>query len=165
MSSDKIEVNVLFLINYCVDFIFFYDMFVQMRTPYRDATTGKLELDVKVISYTYFTSWFPLDIMSVLPFEMIQYMVPAKTTTAEGGGQSDDDLGQLALLKFFRLTRLLKLLRVVRASRKLKQAQVSSGLRYYSMEIGKASLCDVMHNLLLDGCFDCLFYSLDCLRL
>ena len=126
-----------FLINYCVDFIFFYDMFVQMRTPYRDQLTGKLVLDVKEISYAYMTSWFPLDIMSVLPFELIQYAFPADSSSEEGGG---GNLGELALLKFFRLTRLLKLLRVMRANRKLKQAQIGSGMRYFTLELIKVRL-------------------------
>lgn len=123
-----LNIDLRFLINYCVDLIFFYDMFVQMRTPYRDQITGKLVLDVKQISYAYLNSWFPLDIMSVLPFELIQYVVPSNNT---------EDLATLALLKFFRLTRLLKLLRIMRANRKLKQAQISSGMRYYSLELIK----------------------------
>jgi hypothetical protein len=114
-------------------------MFVQMRTPYRDPLTGKLILDVKQISYAYLTSWFPLDIMSVLPFDAIQYAVPkpAVDTTKVENGEEAENLGELGLLKFIRLTRLLKLLRVVRANRKLKQAQISSGMRYFTLELLK----------------------------
>jgi hypothetical protein len=110
-------------------------MFVQMRTPYRDKHTGRLILDIKQISYTYLTGWFPLDILSVLPFELIQYVVPTSSAAEEEG-----NLGELALLKFVRLTRLLKLLRVMRANRKLKQAQIASGFRYFSLELIKV-LC------------------------
>lgn len=165
IAEDKLVFDVRFLINYCVDFIFFYDMFVQMRTPYRDQLTGKLVLDVKEISYAYMTSWFPLDIMSVLPFELIQYAFPSSSS----GGQDEGNLGELALLKFFRLTRLLKLLRVMRANRKLKQAQIGSGMRYFTLELIKVRLVKTnsiltFHLLLfLDNCLCNFFNPLVCM--
>ena len=100
-------------------------MFIQMRTPYRDPLTGRVILDVKVISKMYLRGWFPLDLMTVLPFEFLQYIA------------KDDKLGTLTLLSFIRITRLFKLLRLLRASRKLKQAQIASGLRYLTIELLK----------------------------
>ncbi|KAJ3304038.1 hypothetical protein HDV03_003152 [Kappamyces sp. JEL0829] len=128
ITNDTLTIDVLFLINRCVDIIFFYDMLVQMRTPYRDPVTGSLVLDVNLITRSYLAGWFPLDLLSVLPFEFVQYAVP---------GGSHTSLSTLQLLRFFRLTRLFKLLRVFRASRKLKQAQIASGLRYFSIEMVK----------------------------
>lgn len=82
-------------------------------------------MDVKTIVYNYVTSWFPLDLVSVLPFEFLGGLMNGDST----------NISQLQLLRLVRLTRLLKLLRVFRASRKLKQAKIASGLRYETMGI------------------------------
>ncbi|KAI8925377.1 hypothetical protein BC831DRAFT_401278 [Entophlyctis helioformis] len=116
--TGHIQVDIMFLVNRVVDFIFFIDMFVQMRTPSRDPQTGKTIRDVRMISGRYWRSWGPIDLMSVLPFELLGFM-----------SAGTNNLTQLRLLRFLRLTRLLKLLRVLRASRKFKQWQIHSGLR------------------------------------
>lgn len=108
-----IHIDLLFVLNRFVDIIFFTDIFIQCRTPYRDEQTGRLVLDVKKITIKYVSSWFFLDLISVLPFEFLGNIL-----------HSGSSLAQLSLLRFFRLTRLLKLLRVFRASRKLKRLQV-----------------------------------------
>ncbi|KAJ3275367.1 hypothetical protein HDV01_000659 [Terramyces sp. JEL0728] len=126
-SNGAVNIDTLFLLNRFVDLIFFLDMFVQIRTPYRDARTGKLVLDSSVIATRYLASWFVLDLVSVLPFEYMNYIFPMKAT----------NLSTLKILRFVRLFRLLKLLRVFRASRKLKQAQIASGLRYATLELLK----------------------------
>jgi Ion transport protein len=79
-----------------VDIIFFTDIFIQIRTPYRDDSTGRLVLDIKQIAVRYITSWFFLDLISVLPFEFLGNFFHTGTA-----------LAQLGLLRFFRLTRLL----------------------------------------------------------
>jgi hypothetical protein len=48
--TDYVHVDLLFLINRFVDLIFFSDIFIQCRTPFRNETTGRLVLDIKVIS-------------------------------------------------------------------------------------------------------------------
>jgi hypothetical protein len=130
-ETSTINVDMLFLLNMCVDAIFFTDLFIQIRTPFRDEETGRLVLSIKRIFQKYASSWFVLDLVSVLPFDFIPYML--------GGG----GLQQLTLLRFVRLMRLLKLLRVFRASRKLKRLQVSSGLRYATLEISKIAVVTI----------------------
>ncbi len=131
-STNDITINIdlLFLINRFVDIIFFSDIFIQMRTPYRDEESGRLVFSVKKIASRYLKSWFLLDLVSVLPFEFLGNVL---TTSVDDSGS----VTQLSLLRFFRLTRLLKLLRVFRASRKLKSLQVSSGIRFVALEIIK----------------------------
>lgn len=133
-DSIAIHIDLLFLINRFVDVVFFTDMFVQCRTPYRDDTTGKLILSVRSITVRYLTSWFIIDLVSVLPFEFLGNII--------GGGQNSS-LSQLSILRFFRLTRLLKLLRVFRASRKLKKLQISSNLRYATLELLKITVVTI----------------------
>ncbi|KAJ3008180.1 hypothetical protein HKX48_008722 [Thoreauomyces humboldtii] len=117
--------DLLFLINRVVDLVFFFDMGVQIRTPYRDTQTGRLVRDGKLILARYMKSWFSIDLLSVIPFDVISNVA----------GGSASNLGQLRLLRFLRLARLLKLLRVLRASRKLKQWRVYIDLRYATLRI------------------------------
>ncbi|TPX69675.1 hypothetical protein SpCBS45565_g02243 [Spizellomyces sp. 'palustris'] len=124
IASDN-SINIMFLINRLVDLVFFIDMFVQIRTPYRDSQTGRLVRDGKSILLRYMKSWFLIDLVSVIPFELLNM--------GQGGGKKN--LSQLRLLRFLRLARLLKLLRVLRASRKLKQWQVYINLRYATLKI------------------------------
>lgn len=124
-DESVVKLDLLFFLNRFVDIVFFVDIFIQCRMPFRDEQTGHLILDVRKISSRYFKSWFFLDVISVLPFEFIGLILHTGSLT------------DLALLRFVRLTRLLKLLRVFRASRKLKRLQVSSGLRYSTLELLK----------------------------
>ncbi|KAJ3157239.1 hypothetical protein HDU89_002651 [Geranomyces variabilis] len=119
------NIDILFLVNRLVDIIFTIDMGVSIRTPFRDPQTGRLVRDGKLIFLRYLRSWFFIDLLSVIPFELIN--------TFSGGGHQN--LSQLRLLRFLRLARLLKLLRVLRASRKLKQWRVHIDLRYATMKM------------------------------
>ncbi|KAI8816090.1 uncharacterized protein EV422DRAFT_501651 [Fimicolochytrium jonesii] len=123
-------IDLLWLINRCVDIVFFLDMFVQIRTPYRDQQTGRLVRDGKAILSRYVKSWFLIDLLSIIPFEMIN----------QSSGSNSKNLSQLRLLRFLRLARLLKLLRVLRASRKLKQWRVYINLRYATLKLVQFSV-------------------------
>ena len=118
------------MINLCVDLVFITDLFLNFRTPYRDAQTGRIVRDGRQIAAKYAQTWFPLDFVSVMPFEYLGFM-QSETTSAE----SQANLTQLRLLRFLRLARLLKLLRVLRASRKLKQWQVYINLRFATLQL------------------------------
>lgn len=107
-------------------------MFIQARTPFRDANTGKYIREGKAILLRYLRSWFLIDLLSVVPFELVNM---GKSTDA--ATQAKGNLGQLRLLRFLRLMRLLKLLRVLRASRKLKQWRVYIDVRYTTLQLCK----------------------------
>ena len=126
-ESPVTDFTMLFLVNRFVDIVFFIDIFINMRLPFRHHRTGNLVLDQKAIITRYLKSWFMIDLLSILPFEFI-----ALTVTSRG-----QDLEKLQLLRFIRLTKLLKLLRVFRAKRKLKQVKIASGLRFVTLELLK----------------------------
>lgn len=113
----------LFLINQAVNLVFVFDMFVQCRTPYRDKKTGKLVTNPNVILLTYSLGWGPVDLISVIPFELLALF----------GSVSS----QLQILRVLRLMKLAKLLRLFRASRKMKQLQIYITLRYSAIQILK----------------------------
>ncbi|KAJ3042312.1 hypothetical protein HDV00_007679, partial [Rhizophlyctis rosea] len=130
VSSLTVSVDILFLINRAVDLVFAFDMFIQSRTPFRDANTGKYIREGRAILLRYLKSWFIIDLVSVIPFELVNM---GKSTDA--ATQAKGNLGQLRLLRFLRLMRLLKLLRVLRASRKLKQWRVYIDVRYTTLQL------------------------------
>ncbi|KAJ3138812.1 hypothetical protein HK100_012208 [Physocladia obscura] len=106
-------IDILFLINQFVNVVFLIDMFIQMRTPFRDAETGQFVNDQTAIALKYLKSWFSVDLLSTIPWELLSFM------------KTNGDLSSLRLIRLVRLVRLLKLLRVLRASRKLRQWQLA----------------------------------------
>ena len=142
-----VQIDVLFLINQVVNLIFAFDMFVQARSPYRDAKTGKLVTDSNRILFSYLFGWGPVDLLSVIPFELI----------ALSGSISS----QLQILRVLRLMKLAKLLRLFRASRKLKKLQVYVTLRYSQIQLLKVN----SFKIYFKDCYFCSFSnSLVCLR-
>jgi hypothetical protein len=126
--TGNITVDVLFLINRAVDFVFLIDMVIQARTPYREAKTGKLIRSSWKIAFNYCTGWGPVDLISVIPFELLAFLA------------GTSNVSNLSILRVLRLTKLAKLLRIFRASRKLKQMQVYINLRYTSLQTVKVKL-------------------------
>ncbi|KAI9197405.1 uncharacterized protein BJ171DRAFT_223713 [Polychytrium aggregatum] len=120
------QFDILFLVDSIVDFIFFCDILIQMRTPYRHKQTGKIIRSEFGMFWNYFTGWFSIDLVSTLPWELLSLV-------NQSGGNLP--VSQLRLLRFLRLTRLLKLLRVMRANRKLSQWKAQINLRYVTIQI------------------------------
>ncbi|KAJ3099526.1 hypothetical protein HDU97_002969 [Phlyctochytrium planicorne] len=141
ISNDGV-VDFLFLINRLVDLIFMIDLFINFRTPYRDLNTGRYVSDPRAITIHYLTTWFPVDFVSVLPLELINFAnnQNSSTTGTEKVEGVKNSLAELKLLRFFRLMRLLKLLRILRASRKLRQFQATINLRYATLQIIQYSI-------------------------
>ena len=95
------------------------------------------------IARRYLTSWFLIDFISVLPFDLIDLLlVSGGQCEAEGMPDSSlsaytydsssalADPGMLMALKLIRLLRLLKLARVLRASRILNRWDSSISMSY-----------------------------------
>lgn len=127
-----LQIDLLFLINRFVDFCFFFDMFIQMRTPYKDSETGRIVRSRKQIIMHYLKTWFIIDLLSIFPFEFLgaAFSPSTSTTTAQS-----DSGSKLLLLRFLRLARLLKLLRIFRANKKLQRWKINSGLRYTTIQL------------------------------
>lgn len=125
-------VDIMFLINRVVDCLFLFDMFLQCLRPYTDSRTGALIRNHFKIFKRYFQSWFIIDLLSVLPFELIGFFFDSSQLT---------NLSLLRLLRFLRLTRLLKLLRITRASRVIKQLKSMLNIRFVRMTMIKVSYC------------------------
>jgi len=114
--------DLLFTANRLVDLVFFKDMIMQFFLAYRVQSkgggAGLLVRNFKAIRHNYLTSWFTLDLVSIIPFDWV-----AQLTGGNG-------LESLKLIKIIRLLRLLKLARIFKASRIFKRLESRLSISY-----------------------------------
>ena len=104
----------LFILNRIVDLVFTVDMVLSMfRWRQIGGTTIK---DCSENFWAYIKSWFPIDIVSVIPFDLVSLAYPP--------------LAELKMMRMIRLLRLLKLARTMRISRMLSRWEAKSPLSY-----------------------------------
>jgi hypothetical protein len=101
----------LWIINRVVDVFFLQDLFQQFMTPYFNRAKGGWSINHKDIAHHYFTTWFPIDFISIIPFGLIGRFMNSK------------EIDQLKILRIIRLLRLAKLLRIFKSSRIVKRYQ------------------------------------------
>ncbi|GBG30458.1 Potassium voltage-gated channel protein eag [Hondaea fermentalgiana] len=106
LQSPNIGLTVL---NRSIDVIFCIDIFLNFITPFQ-APSGSWMYDHPSIAFHYMRSWFLIDLVSVLPFEMV---------------------------RMIRLIRLTKLLRIFRASRVLKRWETHMSINYGTLTLCK----------------------------
>jgi hypothetical protein len=93
---------------------------------YQDEKRGELVTDRRRIQWAYFTGWFSIDFVSIVPFDLANIVGPA-----------DSGLEDLKILKVIRLLRLVKLLRIMRASRVMKRLENQIGLSFRAISLIK----------------------------
>jgi len=71
--------NALFFINRLIDLFFVCDMVLQFFLMYRDEEKGILIKDQNEIIKNYMRCWMWIDIMSILPFDMIGYFMQSES--------------------------------------------------------------------------------------
>jgi len=122
-----VQVNMLFIVNIFVDFIFFIDMCLQffIMFPLRTSYGYVLEHRLSEIARAYFKSWFLIDFLSILPFDMVGFLVDSS------------DVRQLKFLKVVRLLRLLKLVRMLKAKRVFRRLEVRMSVTYQRLALVK----------------------------
>jgi hypothetical protein len=116
----------MFWINRIVDIVFFKDMIMQFFIMYEEQTLEgpKLVKDQRRIAYNYATSWFPIDFISVIPFDVIGLFL-------EGA------FGNLKALRMLRVIRLIKLARLIRSSRILNRLQAKYAISFAFITLSK----------------------------
>jgi len=90
-------------VNYLVDFLFLVDICVIFNTAFLDADM-EVVTDRGLIAWNYLTSWLAVDLVAILPFEL---MVSANGEAAN-------------LVRLARIGRLYKVLRLIKLVRLLK---------------------------------------------
>lgn len=114
------DMGPFFYVNCAVDLVFVFDMVLQFFLMYPKRTTYGYTLEHRqsMIVRHYLRSWFSIDLMSVMPFDWMGWLVRSR------------ELQNLKIVKLTRLLRLLKLVRVVRASRILRRLESRMSISY-----------------------------------
>lgn len=101
------------ILDMCVDGLFLIDIFINFISAYEDPNTGLPVISLKKISINYITGWLALDLLAVMPVQLIEQML-------SGGGQ------QIKLARLARLPRLYRLIRILRMLKMLRIFRKSS---------------------------------------
>ena len=111
----------MFLFNRFIDSIFLADMVLQFMLIYHVPANGseaaRWEDNPRKIARHYLCTWFFLDLISILPFDILSIVV-------------GEALAKLKIVRLFRLMRLIKLIRLIRASRMFKRWETRMAIDY-----------------------------------
>ena len=109
--------------NRSTDVLFFGDMILQFFLAYQEspARGGRWVTSRKLIGLHYVRTWFFIDLISVLPFDLVTFF---EFLPLEG------ESSMLRAVRVIRLVRLVKLLRILRASRIIARWQSYFGIPF-----------------------------------
>ena len=121
-------ITTLFAVNRFVDLFFIIDIGVTFNLIDEDPETGKMLYKRSQIAQRYLKSWFLIDLISVLPFWVLSWLlappeafvcVPSDVLAI---GVSDASSAASAI-RMLRLVRMIKLARILKASRVIKRTE------------------------------------------
>jgi len=118
MLAINLVINVIFITDMTMQFFLMYPV----KTPYG----RRMVCSHKSIVKNYLMTWFPIDVISVLPFDFLGLMF-------EGVAIFE----MLKKVKIIRLIRLLKLMRVLKASRVFKRWETRMSINYSKLALFK----------------------------
>ena len=117
-SNESIADNQLIvLIDRVVDILFFIDIIVNFISSYEDPQTKLPVVKLKHIAKHYIGTWFIIDLITVLPIDLIQDLV----TNNENDNLQESNV-HIKLARLARLPRIYKILRILRLSKILSVA-------------------------------------------
>ncbi|CAJ1349613.1 unnamed protein product [Effrenium voratum] len=121
----EMEFDGLLVASLCVDVIFLADMVLQFFTMYPKRTARGIvwEDRLKKITKHYLKSWFCLDLLTLIPFDIV--------SIASGAGNLKEFKG----IKVVRVLRLLKLMRIFRTSKLIHKLEVGLSIPYQHMAL------------------------------
>lgn len=142
----------LFIANRTVDLLFILDMVLCFRLMYFDRQTGHWVLSAKKIAWHYLRGWFIIDVLSVLPFYVLPWVI--------GDGYSP--LGSAA--RIVRLTRFLRLARIFKTQRILDRQLQDLLMGHLELTYSSLTLLQMVLALLIWSHWQaCLWYMLPAL--
>ena len=110
-------------INHTIDILFAIDIFVSFNSAYMDEKNELVE-SRKKIACSYIKSWFFIDALAVLPFDIIMESLKA------GNANSFIRIARVSkIYKLVKITRLLRLSKIAKHKKKIEKAKtmVTSG--------------------------------------
>lgn len=116
----NLEWDVLMAVSCVVDLVFVTDMVIQFFTmyPYTTARGIQWEDSLSKIAKHYLRTWFPVDLLTIIPFDILEL--------SSGVGQ----VGAFKGTKAIRALRLLKLMRVLKNLRWLHKLEIAVSIPY-----------------------------------
>ena len=140
-DGTSVTVDARFVINRIVDLGFLTDMGFNFFLPYQ-TSDNRMVTDHGVIVRKYVFGWFPVDLVSIVPYDLIAVMM------------QDDSLSNLKVLRAIRLLRLAKLLRIIRLGRLFRRFEATHEVNYAVLALNKFGF----GILFLAHWMACLFY-------
>jgi len=114
----------LFVFNRFVDLCFLGDMGMNFVLPYQNDKGHWVHGRWKIAA-RYMRGWFPLDAVSIFPFDMLGLITGSESAS------------NLKVLRVVRLLRLAKLLRILRVGRVFRRWESSMAIDYMKVELFK----------------------------
>jgi len=126
--------DVLFITNRIVDIIFCIDVLINFCLMYQHSSTIGISADSKwehrqlKICKRYLTSWFLLDVGSLVPsvFDILPFLMPGQNT----------DYGPVKVVRVIKILKLVKLVRLLRGSRIIARWQTKFAISYANLTLG-----------------------------
>eukprot|EP01050_Picozoa_sp_SAG11_P002219 SAG11_NODE_108_length_16386_cov_20.828329_13_plen_359_part_00 len=111
----------VFWVDLVMDLYFIVDLFLNFRTAIRTGD-GELVFQPTAVAKIYLTSWFPVDFLSCLPLNYIEYyhaaqMVESTSNLPAGEVDIETQASKNRLSKLARLGRVARLLKILRLVR------------------------------------------------
>lgn len=121
------RLDALFICNTLVSFVFLVDIGVQFVLPQPKQGSDKrgeanYERRHAVLARKYVTSWFLLDVLTIIPFDVMVW----------GGAVT----GEVKMIKILRVLRLLKIVKVLRASSIIQRWENSFAIQSTKQTLG-----------------------------
>ncbi|CAK8997028.1 Potassium voltage-gated channel subfamily H member 6 (Ether-a-go-go-related gene potassium channel 2) (ERG-2) (Eag-related protein 2) (Ether-a-go-go-related protein 2) (Voltage-gated potassium channel subunit Kv11.2) [Durusdinium trenchii] len=116
----ELQWDPLMMISCAVDGIFVTDMVIQFFTMYPKTTARGIQWEdsLQKIARKYVTTWFPIDLITIIPFDIIEL--------ASGA----DHMGAFKGTKAIRALRLLKLMRILKNLKWLHKFEIAVSIPY-----------------------------------
>jgi len=136
------KLNAWFYLNRVIDFMFLFDMAVNFCLTYEVGNNGAIVTSQHKIMRNYLSFWFWLDLISLVPYDFVAYMLTDSTDPESAGALAD-----IKLLRIIRLFRLMKLVRILRAGRMFQSYQMDYSINYNQLALLKflVSILFIIH--------------------
>jgi len=128
--TGETKIDALFVINRIVDLFFTYDLWINFNLGYYDKKQMVCVTDLPKIRWHYFSGWFLVDFVSLIPFEILG-MIKTSSSSA---------FKDMKVLRALKLLKLVKLLRILRSSRLVNRMQLAIGLSFAAYSLAKFSV-------------------------
>jgi hypothetical protein len=124
-----------------IDVAFIADVVVNFYTGYVRSSDGQVELTPKLVRWNYFTSWFAIDFVSSVPYEVIVMII----VDSEDPGQYSDSPQLLRTAKALKIARYIRFLKVVKVLRLVRAVHIFKRFEKVSLKLSSRwSACCMM---------------------